>query len=229
MRALQISDAGDDAQALTAIKKFAESGLAAAQYDLGILYLEGKLLDQDLGTANTWFEAAARQGVADAQYKLAHSYRTGRGVSASPEKAFYWYHEAATRGDVEAQSNVAYSYIIGYGTNRSIDEAIRWYMRATEGGDIQSRAALVRVFSATDEDRYDPLEAYKWLSLVLPFADFYDAGAKSEMESFRQRLERQLSEKDRAAARAAANAWQEAHPLVRPPETVNEVETHIQP
>src|SRR5688572_19208138 len=65
MRALQNPDAGDDLQALTAIKEFAESGLAAAQYDLGILYLEGKLLDQDLGAANTWMEAAARQGMVD--------------------------------------------------------------------------------------------------------------------------------------------------------------------
>src|SRR5512140_1921164 len=70
----------DYAKALALWKPLAEQGDAAAQYQLGTLYAEGKGVEQSDTTAASWFARAANQGNAAAQYNLAVSYAEGLGV-----------------------------------------------------------------------------------------------------------------------------------------------------
>jgi TPR repeat protein len=220
MEALQNQDPADDAAALKTVQDLAAAGLDVAQYCLGLLYLEGKVLNQDLAAANAWWEKAAEQGYADAQYKLAHSYRVGRGVLPNPEKAYYWYLRAAQQGDVEAQLNVGNCYAYGYGVERSLNDAVLWYRRAAEGGDVPALVALATIFSSPDYAGSDPEKAYEWLLLALPYSWYYARGPQAELNGLREKLEHHLSAAQQASARQKADQWRKEHPDVNPPEVL---------
>ena len=53
---------------------------AQAQYNLGVMYDEGRGVRQDDAEAVRWYRQAAEQGYAAAQYNLGAMYANGRGV-----------------------------------------------------------------------------------------------------------------------------------------------------
>ncbi|MGP0565789.1 MULTISPECIES: tetratricopeptide repeat protein [unclassified Nitrospina] len=79
------------------------SGNADAQYQLGILYLNGQGVPLDTKKAAKWFLASALQGDVGAQYFLAELYRKGLGVDRDLEIAAAWYRKAAEQDYPDAQ------------------------------------------------------------------------------------------------------------------------------
>ena len=61
---------GDYAKALRLIRPLANDGDAAAQFNLGLMYLTGHGVQQDYSAAALWFRKAAEQGYALAQSNL---------------------------------------------------------------------------------------------------------------------------------------------------------------
>ncbi len=80
----------------------ARKGDAAAQYQLGLLYLTGNGAIQDFEEAARWFELAAEKNHALAQYELGMIYKVGYGVAADLEKSYMWLNLAAAAGIDEA-------------------------------------------------------------------------------------------------------------------------------
>ena len=68
-------------------KKAAEQGEVHAQYNLGIMYANGRGVKQDLFNAKEWYQKAADQGYALAQYNLGLMYAKGQGVRQNYTKA----------------------------------------------------------------------------------------------------------------------------------------------
>lgn len=66
-----------DAQAYRAR---AEQGDAISQYELALMYHQGKGMPQNYGEALRWYRKAADQGNAKAEYGLGYMYDTGEGV-----------------------------------------------------------------------------------------------------------------------------------------------------
>ncbi len=56
---------GDYATALREWTPLAEQGVAAAQYNLGVMYRKGQGVPQDDKTAVKWYRLAAKQGLSD--------------------------------------------------------------------------------------------------------------------------------------------------------------------
>ena len=75
----------------------AKKGFAQAQYNLGVLYLEGKGVKANLIKAKKLFEFAAEQGVVKAQNKLALMHVKGMGVVKDFNKAIKWWNLAAAQ------------------------------------------------------------------------------------------------------------------------------------
>ena len=65
-KGLDAYDRGDYATALREFKPLAEQGDAYAQYNLGVMYHEGKGVIQDYVRAHMWWNIAASQGDKDA-------------------------------------------------------------------------------------------------------------------------------------------------------------------
>ena len=98
--------AGDYATALQEFKKAAEQGDARAQFNLGVMYANGRGVIQDDKEAVKWFRLAAEQGVAEAQYNLGIMYDNGEGVIQDDKEAVKWWRLAAEQGNAKAQYNL---------------------------------------------------------------------------------------------------------------------------
>ena len=96
---------GDFATALRLWKPLAEQGNSSAQYNLGIMYRNGKGVAQDYKTAVKWYTLAAEQGNAAAQSLLGLMYAGGKGVAQDYVKAHMWFNIAAIDGNADAIKN----------------------------------------------------------------------------------------------------------------------------
>ena len=68
----------------------AEQGFTGAQYNLGLMYDNGKGVTQDYKEAVKWYGKAAEQGYAKAQNNLGSMYENGQGVTQDYKSAHMW-------------------------------------------------------------------------------------------------------------------------------------------
>lgn len=87
-----------EAQMLAGIQESAESGEATAQFMLGNIYAEGKLVANDFPEAAKWFRKAAGQGHAQAQYALGIIYSGGHIEPLDLAEGYVWFCLAAKSG-----------------------------------------------------------------------------------------------------------------------------------
>lgn len=116
--------------AISLWQPIAESGYAAAQYNLGVVHARGLTVNRDMNLAGRWWQAAADQGNVDAQYNLGLLYATGNGVEMSMEKAVLWWQQAASTGDPAAQFNLGMMYARGDGVSKNMDAAMHWWAQS---------------------------------------------------------------------------------------------------
>ena len=76
----------------------AERGYDKAQYNLALMYYDGKGVPQNHAEAVKWFHKAAEQGHDKAQYDLALMYGKGEGVPQNYVEAYAWSNLAAASG-----------------------------------------------------------------------------------------------------------------------------------
>ncbi|WP_306118760.1 MULTISPECIES: sel1 repeat family protein [unclassified Roseitalea] len=89
---------GDEAEARTWLRRAAEQGFDAAQFELGGMMLEGIGGDRDLRGGFVWTARAARQGNIAAQAQLAKLYWAGIGTEPNVTEAAGWYVLARRAG-----------------------------------------------------------------------------------------------------------------------------------
>jgi len=94
---IQAYKAGDYKKALKIFKPLAEQGGAAAQLNLGNMYLYGEGVPQDYAEAVKWYRIAAEQGDAEAQAMLGIMYLNGEGVPQDNVQALKWLNLSASR------------------------------------------------------------------------------------------------------------------------------------
>jgi TPR repeat protein len=116
----------DYGKAVALWRPLAETGVAAAQYRLGVMYAEGKGVARNDGEAVVWFERAAKQGDAAAQYDLGASYAEGVGVPKDMVAAAKWFRRAADQGLPLAQLNLGLLHASGAGVPQDNIEAMKW-------------------------------------------------------------------------------------------------------
>ena len=88
---------GDYETALREMRPLAEQGNAPAQFNLGVMYLNGRGVPQDYAEAARWYRKAAEQGFADAQFYLGAMYGDGQGVPQDYIQAHMWSNLAGSR------------------------------------------------------------------------------------------------------------------------------------
>ena len=118
---------GDYATALREFRPLANQGVAAAQFNLALMYSEGKGVPQDYAEAVKWYRKAANQGDANAQFNLGNMYNDGRGVPQDYAEAMKWYRKAAAQGQAHAQNNLGFMYGNGQGVPQDYVQAHFWF------------------------------------------------------------------------------------------------------
>ena len=95
-------DAFQKGDYMTAAKEWrplAEQGVPIAQFNLGLLYLDGHGVPQSDAEAVNWFRRAAEQDYAPAQHNLGAMYGSGEGVKRDYIQAYKWMNLCAAKGN----------------------------------------------------------------------------------------------------------------------------------
>ena len=154
----------------------AESGSAAAQYELGDALWNGRGIAEDDVEAVRWYRKAAEQGFMPAERRLGlvlggnrvlHDLY-GSGPRENLAEAAQWFRKAAEQGDRESMMALGYFYWNGKGVSQNWSEGTRWYARdAEENGDTQAMDKLSWAYFNGKGVEKNAAEAYRWLKAAL--------------------------------------------------------------
>jgi TPR repeat protein len=90
---------GDYVEAAKQWRPLAEQGDAVAQYNLGLLFIDGHGVPQNPAEAANWFRRAAEQDYTAAQHNLGAMYGSGQGVKRDLVQAYKWLNICAAKGN----------------------------------------------------------------------------------------------------------------------------------
>jgi TPR repeat protein len=155
----------------TALTKARGGGLAA-QVAVAGYYKEGVGVNKNPALAERFYRRAAERGQPVAQYELGRMYETGTGVRADFSKAAEWYRLAAgLGGNRDAQYALGQLYFTGRGVVNDYATAVTWFRKAANQGHPAALYLMGAVYLEGWSVFADPIEAYKWFTIDLPFAD----------------------------------------------------------
>ena len=124
------------------IRMSAEQGDAAAQFNLGVMYFNGRGAPQNDTEAVRWYRMAAEQGNGDGQVNLGLMYAYGRSVPQNDTEAVRWFRMAAEQGSVNAQRNLGLRYFNGEGIPKDYVQAYAWFNIAAAQGNEKAKINL---------------------------------------------------------------------------------------
>ncbi|MGA8169955.1 MAG: hypothetical protein WB816_03850, partial [Methylocystis sp.] len=183
-----------------ALKTLATRGDAAAQYELGVRYSEGRGLSRDTKLAAQWFEKAAEQGLAPAQYRLGSYYEKGIGVDRDFAKARSYYQQAAEYGNARAMHNLAVICAEGNDGKPDYAAASDWFRKAAEYGVRDSQYNLAILYARGLGVGQSMTQSYMWFAIAAAQGD-QDAAKK------RDEVAARLDTKDLIAAKALVDGF----------------------
>ena len=163
------------------LRQAAADGDPRAQFEVGAIYTEGSVIDQDFEAAATWYERSAAQGFAPAQYRLGNLYEHGDGVDKDLEQARLWYSRAAESGNRLAMHNLAAIYASGALGEQQFASAAEWFERASEAGMTDSQFNLGMLYARGLGVTQDLKASYKWFSLAAEEGDTDAAKARDDI------------------------------------------------
>ena len=150
-------------QAAKLLQVLAGAGYTSAQNGLGVLYLNGWGIKENVHEANALFKLAAEQGMAAAQTNLAESYYFGRGITTDTKEAYRLYQLGAEGGDPHAQQILGWMYSSGRGVKTDLQLAFKWYAMAAAQNDLKAQASIGEAYFYGHGVPVNPELALKWL------------------------------------------------------------------
>ena len=152
-KGLAAYNSGDYATALKEWKTFANAGFSFAQYNIGLMYDNGRGVPQDYKEAAKWYTLAAEQGDAEAQFNLGVFYDDGKGVPQDYKEALKWYTLSAKQGVAKAQINLGNRYYYGQGVLADFVIAHMWSnIAAANGSELAAKNREIIAKTMTSED-----------------------------------------------------------------------------
>lgn len=113
---------------------------ATAQYELALLYLDGKGCPRDPVAAVAWLTEAMKAGDPAVQYKLATLHEEGIGTAVNYANAGVLYTLACNKGHAPSAVKIASMAAEGLGTTKSVVQAWAYASLAVELGDEAMKA-----------------------------------------------------------------------------------------
>ncbi len=147
---------------LETLRQAAERGDAEAQFNLGVMYANGRGVPQNHHEAVQWYRRAAEQGLAKAQFYLGAGYVLGNGVQQDDHEAVQWFRRAAEQDHAAAQRILGMMYANGKGVPQDDREAMHWYRRAAKQGLAEAQYNLGLMYANGQGVPQDHHEAVHW-------------------------------------------------------------------
>jgi localization factor PodJL len=186
-------------------------GDAAAAFEVGVRYAEGKGVTVNYDEAAKWYERAAHAGIAPAMFRLGTLHEKGLGASKDVDTARRFYMQAADRGNAKAMHNLAVLDADGGGKGANYTSAAQWFRKAAERGIADSQFNLGILYARGIGVEQNLAKSYKWFSL---------AAAQGDVDSGRKRDEvaKRLDPQSLTAAKLAVQTFA---PTPQPDDAVN--------
>jgi TPR repeat protein len=122
-----------------ALSSQAESGDREAQFWLGSIYEQGRLVPKDRELAEGWLLKSAEEGYAPSERALGLLY-----WRSDPAKAAMWLQQAAQKGDAEAQFDLGNAYQQGLLGTINYTEALNWIQESAKQEIQMHKSVSVR-------------------------------------------------------------------------------------
>lgn len=140
------------ASKLAHIQLKAAQGESEAQFLLGLMYLSGRFVVQDLPLGVNWVTEAAAQGHLKAAQTLADLAFDGKIIPRDLVLAEHWYQQLAAQDDKWAQFRLGFIYAAGgKGIERNCGKAVDYFLAV---GDKISLGNVVWILSTCPEPEY---------------------------------------------------------------------------
>jgi localization factor PodJL len=182
------------------LRAAALKGDAAAAYEIGVRYAEGKGVPQNLDEAAKWLDRAAQAGIIPATFRLGTFYEKGLGVKKDADLARRYYTQAAERGSAKAMHNLAVLDADGGGKGANYKSAAQWFRKAADRGVADSQFNLGILYARGIGVEQNLAESFKWFSLAAAQGDT-DAAQK------RDDIAKRLDAQSLAAAKLAIQTF----------------------
>lgn len=181
--------------AAAAFKKAADQGKSDAQFNLGLMYLNGEGVAQNYIEAKALFEKAAQQNNVRAQVNLGRMYAKAKGGAPNYGMAVYWFNKAVELGYADAQYSLGVLYVSGIGVSRDYDKARDLFSKAAQQKNASAQYQLGLMYFKGKGVTIDKVAALKWLIL---------AGDYDDAVTYRKYAESQMSKEEIEEAKAEA-------------------------
>lgn len=112
----------------------AKRGNLESEYNLGVMYLHGEEVKQDLQKAYKYLSSSAKKEFVPAYINLGIMYSNGIGVTKDLQKAFNYYEKAANKGNPYGEYNLGNMYLEGRGVNQDYKKAVYYFNLASKQG-----------------------------------------------------------------------------------------------
>ena len=150
--------------------------LASAQYNLGLIYAEGRHVAPNIKEAVVWFRQAAENDLLEAQYDLAEILAEGDlGVVRNFDEAVRWYRRVASHDfrwpDVhplvtKAQFVLGEFYEQGLGVPQDDQQAADWFERAAARGHGHAQLRFAAMYLTARGVAHFLPRALMWIDLA---------------------------------------------------------------
>lgn len=125
-------------------QRAADSNLAWAQHNLGLMFQKGEGTPPSATDAAYWFRQAANQDYPEAQQKLGTLFYFGLGLPRDYSEAAHWFRKAAEQGNAEAQFQLGSLYELGLGVEPDYAAYRHWIRQAALQGHEEAVRELAR-------------------------------------------------------------------------------------
>ena len=139
-------------QIITQLINNAQKGDPKAQYHLGVLYQDGKVLPKDYIQAVKYYSQAAAKGHAKAQLYLGLLYQNGRGIPKNYQQAAFLYTQAANQGNEKAMYYLGMLHYYGKGTEKNLNEAFKWLTESASRGYPDAQKIIDEILNASKNE-----------------------------------------------------------------------------
>ena len=128
-------------RALALWRPLAVQGNPVAQNNLGIMYLDGKGVPQNMSEAVRYLSLSAAAGSSLGHNNLGGLYRDGKGVPRYYARAMQWFNASASQGNSAGMYNMGLMYELGQGVKQDPFRAYMWYSLAADQGNMPNAVA----------------------------------------------------------------------------------------
>ncbi|QIC65084.1 tetratricopeptide repeat protein [Acinetobacter schindleri] len=132
----------NEEQAKRYLHQAAQFGHAHAQAQLGMNYLKGEGIEQEIALGLNYLKQAAAQQNAMALNALGEVMEHGIGVEANIDQAIQFYHKAAAQVNADAYGHLGRVYTKGIGVDRDVTLARAWLEKGSLLGHAASQEQL---------------------------------------------------------------------------------------